>query len=778
MLDLPTAQAFLDELGSPPFVFQTFTDSKEARKKFKRDPLARVMVGTLETCGKKLAHLSSQGAGVFVQVSEGEARGNKAVTGIRSLFLDLDEPDTLAQSMQSLGQHMPAPTCIVKSSPGKCHVYWRVADCPVDKFLVIQRSLAVTFGGDTGIISLDRVMRLPGFPHQKYDPVQTHFSTIAKAPYSTLDLIRAASQAPIMALPKAERATPGVVAPAAVPNDTFGLGIAPAYETPTSLPPGKRTQQLVRHAGYLISQGYSEEYARDELRRMNIELCPEGAEPITEDQLELEVLGAVTRFAESRQAESPHVEAPPPPPLAAPPVPVLVPPPPATIEAVPDTNMEVHTLDAWVDRFLFIEAGSKIADRTRTGEHAVYQFQEFQRKYANVFIGPQSKLVNRWFSSPTRQDVRDTVFIPSAQKIIAHQGVKLWNRYSPSGVVAAELCEEAVLAPFFRHIEFLFPAKGDRELFIDWMAMTVTKPELRIPWTPLLISPPGAGKGLIYAVLSKLMGEHNCNMIIPERLENQFNGFIANSTLVCIDEMKFSAKYGISDKLKNLISETKMEVNVKGEQEKNTQVYANVIIFSNHINATYVEDKDRRFWVHRIDLIPDTAHFEELWSWLDEADTIPHLLKWFQERNLKGFKYASHPPMTEAKQEMIDAGKGQIELLLEDAIEFREGPFAADIVSYCTVESFIMDALGESSVGRKDAVLRQVWSRASKTLPRDTTRVTLKIGKHKQVRIRCIRNLSHWTKATKESLSYEATRAAQMLMTPNDIDPPELKGVK
>jgi len=777
MIDLMQARQFLTALGEGPFVFQTFTDNKEIRKKQPRDPLARVMIGTFEKHEAALAKLNEQGAGIFMQVNAGNMRAAKAITGIRALFIDLDQPETLEHSVASLSAHLPRPSIVVQSSPYKLHLYWLVNDCPVDKFKILQRSLAVTFGGDASVANLDRVMRIPGFSHRKSDPVLVTLMDKSGAQHQTLKLVKAASNAPVMAAPAlpGKAPAPGKDQPV---TDAFGLNLMPAYEAPVVLAPGDRTHKLVSHAGYLISQGFSAEYVCDEIRRMNVDLCPQGAEPITEDQLQAEVLGAVSRFAETRAAEMRgHVP-------EAPPAPRVPPPPPSDVPAPydaamqPDSNTEVHTLDAWVDRFLFIEEGSKIADRTRSGEHAIYQYQDFQRKYSNVFVGSQAKLFNRWMANPLRQDVRSTIYAPIPEKIVKMQGVKMWNRHCPGDMKPADNCQLSAVAPFIRHIKALFPNDIDRKIFMDWVVMTVTKPEVRIPWAPLLVSEPGAGKGFIFQVMAKMMGEHNCAMINPERLENQFNGFMANSTLVCLDEMKFSTRFGVSDKLKNLISEPTLEINVKGIAERQAKVYANFIIFTNHDNAAFVEKGDRRFWIYKIAGVQSQEHFDELWEWFRDDGNLPHLLRWFVDYDIKGFKYAAHPPMTDAKREMIDASKTRVEILIEDAVECHEGPFAADIVSFDTVQAFVASRLGDAAAVRCESQLRPIWAKVSKTLPKKLSRVTLKIGDSRQVRVRCIRNHEYWTGSTVKMVGHEATRAAQMLLTPNDVLAPGLEKVK
>lgn len=82
------------------------------------------------------------------------------------------------------------PSFVVESSPGKYHVYWLIDDCSLDKFSDYQKALAETFGGDPSVTDLPRVMRVPGFLHQK-DPnspfqVREHYKSDA---YYTVDNI-------------------------------------------------------------------------------------------------------------------------------------------------------------------------------------------------------------------------------------------------------------------------------------------------------------------------------------------------------------------------------------------------------------------------------------------------------------------------------------------------------------------------------------------------------------------------------------------------------------
>ncbi len=163
-IDLAEAQRFLKMLdpATDECTFQTFDDSDE-----KRPHLARVFHGTLEQYASSLSRLNERGAGIFVTINQTDLHGRKAenITMVRKYFLDTDgAPIEPIKNAAQTGKIMPS--CLVESSHGNTHVYFN-ADCKLDEFTPIQSALANKFGTDKSVIDLPRVLRLPGFYHQK-----------------------------------------------------------------------------------------------------------------------------------------------------------------------------------------------------------------------------------------------------------------------------------------------------------------------------------------------------------------------------------------------------------------------------------------------------------------------------------------------------------------------------------------------------------------------------------------------------------------------------------
>jgi putative DNA primase/helicase len=162
--DLEQARTFLALLDpeAESFTFQTFDDSPA-----KSRSLAKVWHGSLEELAESLVKLQQAGAGVFVTVNETDGQGRKAtnIVRVRAVFVDLD-----GAPVQPVMDCPLAPHIVVESSPGKYHAYWRVDALPLDQFGPIQKAIAARFGGDPSVHDLPRVMRLPGFWHQKGAP--------------------------------------------------------------------------------------------------------------------------------------------------------------------------------------------------------------------------------------------------------------------------------------------------------------------------------------------------------------------------------------------------------------------------------------------------------------------------------------------------------------------------------------------------------------------------------------------------------------------------------
>ncbi|WP_293914229.1 DNA-primase RepB domain-containing protein [Deinococcus sp.] len=202
---LPTDTALYLAQFSGPHTFQTFDD-----RPGKDRTLSRVLYDLAE-----LADLNRRGAGVFLMVNEGDGQGRKAgnVTRIRAYCADFDG--------SPLPEVWPLSPCLtLETSPGKYHTYWILAEgesVPLDNtaFDRQQEAIAQAVGAQPNDCKgLSRVMRMPGYLHQKGEPVLSRLVSCTGERF-TLAQIQAAYPVPI----KPTRAEPSERPALPLPGD-------------------------------------------------------------------------------------------------------------------------------------------------------------------------------------------------------------------------------------------------------------------------------------------------------------------------------------------------------------------------------------------------------------------------------------------------------------------------------------------------------------------------------------------------------------------------------
>jgi hypothetical protein len=168
------AQRFLRILDerTDRFTFQCFDDN-DARKDIR---LARTLHGTLDQHFATLVDLSRRGAGAFVTINSTNFKGRstECIVEVRCYFADLDGAPL--ENIACLGSK---PHVITETSPKRFHVFYKIKDAPLSQehFKRTQQCLATLFGSDPKVCDLARVMRLPGFVHQK-DPTNPFITRI------------------------------------------------------------------------------------------------------------------------------------------------------------------------------------------------------------------------------------------------------------------------------------------------------------------------------------------------------------------------------------------------------------------------------------------------------------------------------------------------------------------------------------------------------------------------------------------------------------------------
>ena len=121
-----------------------------------------------------LAYENAHGANVYFSVnpllSDAKKRTKNAIAEARALYLDLDENGDRKMPAIQASDNVPPPSVVIRTSPGKYQILWRVHGFSIPEQEAMLKTLAAVFGGDRACTDCARVLRLPGFFNRKYIP--------------------------------------------------------------------------------------------------------------------------------------------------------------------------------------------------------------------------------------------------------------------------------------------------------------------------------------------------------------------------------------------------------------------------------------------------------------------------------------------------------------------------------------------------------------------------------------------------------------------------------
>lgn len=157
--------------------------------------------GTLPDLFKTLDAKNRAGWAVYYSVNETDGHGRRLenMTGARAVALDLD------------GEPLPKkwklrPHVITESSPGKFQCLWAIrTTTDFSRHRNIMQRLAYRYGGDRGIADITRVLRLPGFLHQKRKPFRSRIIESADPAFVAFDRLTLADFDWLPELPEPEK---------------------------------------------------------------------------------------------------------------------------------------------------------------------------------------------------------------------------------------------------------------------------------------------------------------------------------------------------------------------------------------------------------------------------------------------------------------------------------------------------------------------------------------------------------------------------------------------
>lgn len=260
-----------------------------------------------------------------------------------------------------------------------------------------------------------------------------------------------------------------------------------------------------------------------------------------------------------------------------------------------------------------------------------------------------------WIRWPMRRSAAGITYAPGQPKLTDDGNYNQWKGWGLEP-------EKGDTGPWDDLVDFLFgdAEKGAKDWFLDWCAYPLQNPGTKM-FSAVLIygTMEGTGKSLLGYTLGRIYGD-NFKEIKTEDLHGGYTNWAENKQFILGDEITGSDKREHADTLKRLVTQRSITINTKYVPQYDVPDCINYFFTSNHPDAFFMSDNDRRYFINEVigDPLPGAFYDKyDRWLW---GDGPKHLFHKLLQRDLSKFSPTAPAFRTRAKERMVLTGKGEL----------------------------------------------------------------------------------------------------------------------
>ena len=282
-----------------------------------------------------------------------------------------------------------------------------------------------------------------------------------------------------------------------------------------------------------------------------------------------------------------------------------------------------------------------------------------RRYFEEVPTANGTKMVERsaaseWLKWPQRATVERVTYKPGHPRITEAGELNIWRGWGCTPT-------EGDITPWRELLDHIFAGQpAARRWFEQWLAYPLVHPGVKMASSALLWGREhGSGKSTMGYTMFRIYGD-NSTEIQDKDLAANFNEWAENKQFVLGDEITGGDKRTSADRMKSMITQKLLRLNPKYVPSYTIPDCINYLFTSNHPDAFFLEDKDRRFFIHEVKGAPlPAAFYTKYYKWLNGSGAhalFHHLLN----LELSDFNPQAPAYMTDSKREMIDSGRSDL----------------------------------------------------------------------------------------------------------------------
>lgn len=267
---------------------------------------------------------------------------------------------------------------------------------------------------------------------------------------------------------------------------------------------------------------------------------------------------------------------------------------------------------------------------------------------------------------------------------------------------------------FINHLKLLVPNDTDREILLTYIASLIQNPGIKFQWWPVIQGVEGNGKSLLATIIAYCVGWRYTHFPNAKQIADKFNLWLSGKLFVAIDEIKTDNKYEMAESVKTMITNQRIEVQGKGDNQIMGENKANGIMLTNYKDAIPRNDSSRRYSMvftaqqTREDMIRcgmGGSYFPDLYEWLrgDGFAIINNFLREYKPNPLYDpAGMCQWAPDTSSTGEAINLSRNLFEQEIMEAIDEEKPGFRYPYISGMALDRLIKDrGLGKISYARR-----------------------------------------------------------------------------
>ncbi len=274
------------------------------------------------------------------------------------------------------------------------------------------------------------------------------------------------------------------------------------------------------------------------------------------------------------------------------------------------------------------------------------------------------KTAQVWLEWGHRSELERVTFAPGEPRIFNRQ-LNMWEGWPVEP-------KRGEVRPWRELLDHLFTntEPGARKWFEQWVAYPMQHPGAKMVSAAVFWGRvKGSGKTMVGATIMRVYGRHSAE-INDTQIEDVDNTWGENMQFILADDITGHSNRKLANRLKTMCTQQTIKINQKFVPKYTVPDRLNYYFTSNDPDAFYLDDGDRRYFIHEVKCGKlDTDFRKRFISWRDEDSNIAALFHYFLNIDLAGFDPFADAYETVAKEEMTQLVKSDLDSWICDLRE-------------------------------------------------------------------------------------------------------------